>query len=198
MTPSDALRQHLRASPNVMRVLAAARDAGLPDWRLFSGAVYQTVWNASTNRPSDYGIRDYDLGYFDPDLSEAAEAEHQARVVSRLPDDFRDRVEVVNQARVHLWFESKLGRPYAPLTGTDDALRRSLFTAHAVGVRLEVDDSLSIAAPYGLDDIFNMMLRPNPELGVVAGHAEKAQGALERWPEVVVEQWGKAPGLSMR
>ena len=39
----------------------------------FSGAVYQAVWNDVTGRPAGYGIKDYDLGYFDPDASWDAE-----------------------------------------------------------------------------------------------------------------------------
>ena len=42
----------------------------LPDWLVFSGAVYQPVLNHLTGRPSYYGVKDYDLAYFDgADLS---------------------------------------------------------------------------------------------------------------------------------
>ncbi len=178
------LLRHIRASSKVMLVLEAAREARLRDWRLFSGAVYQTVWNALTGRPPDYGIRDYDVAYFDPDLSASAETVNQEKMSTQVPDSMR--IDVVNQARVHLWFQNKFGRPYAALTCTDDALRRSLFTAHAVGVRLEPDDSLVIAAPYGLADIFDMVLRPNPELELIAAHEPMEREALKRWPELVV------------
>jgi hypothetical protein len=51
-----------------------ARHLCLPDWLVFSGAVYQPVLNHLTGRPLDYGIKDYDLAYFDPsDLSYEAE-----------------------------------------------------------------------------------------------------------------------------
>ena len=36
----------VRADPGLMHVLSVMRDLDLPDWRLFSGAVYQAVWNA--------------------------------------------------------------------------------------------------------------------------------------------------------
>lgn len=57
----------VRDNPQLMQVLTTVRGLDLPDWRVFSGAVYQAVWNAQTGRPAGYGIRDYDLGYFDPD-----------------------------------------------------------------------------------------------------------------------------------
>lgn len=176
----------VRQSERVMTVLVAARGAGLPQWRLFAGAVYQTLWNSVTGRPADFGIRDYDIAYYDPDLSEDAESERQQAVLSSVPPEIRDQVEVVNQARVHLWFEKHFGRSYEALKDTDTALRRSLFTAHAVGIRLEKDDSISIAAPYGLRDIFDLVLRPNPELGSLAAQAGKAREAQDRWPEVTL------------
>jgi hypothetical protein len=48
-----------------MQVLSIARMLDLPDWLLFSGAVYQPVLNHLTGRVLDYGIKDYDLAYFD-------------------------------------------------------------------------------------------------------------------------------------
>ena len=67
----EELAEHLAVliagSPTVMQVLTTVRDLDLPDWRLFSGSIYQTVWNALTERDPDYGVKDYDIGYFDPD-----------------------------------------------------------------------------------------------------------------------------------
>jgi hypothetical protein len=176
----------LAASPSVMRVMAAARQAALPAWRLFSGAVYQTVWNNLTGRDPDYGIRDYDLAYFDPrDLSPAGETAQIERVRAQLPPALAAKVEVVNQARVHLWFEAEFGRPYPPLSSTDESLDRALSRAHGVGVRLEADGTIDIAAPFGLADIFALELRPaDPRQTPL--HSHKALEAKARWPEVTV------------
>jgi hypothetical protein len=46
------------------------RDLALPDWMIFSGAVYQPALNHLTGRPPGYGHHDYDVAYFEPrDLS---------------------------------------------------------------------------------------------------------------------------------
>ncbi len=178
------LETYLRASADVMSVLRAARASGLPDWRLFSGAVYQSLWNGVTGRAVGYGVRDYDIAYFDPDLTEAAEMHWADRVRAHLPEGLRSLVEIANQARVHLWFEQKFGRPYAPLQSTDAALARSLATAHAVGMRLEQDGTMTVAAPFGLRDIFDLVLRPTPALEPIAAFRAKALDARDRWPEV--------------
>ncbi len=176
----------VRADAGLMHVLRTMRGLGLADWRIFSGAVYQSVWNALTARPAGYGVRDYDIGYFDPDVSWDAEDGVIQRVAAAFDPPFCDLVEVRNQARVHLWFEGKFGEPYAALTGTDEALGRFVAPAFAVGVRLEPDDRISVASPFGLDDVFGMILRPNPDRPLARGWSRAAENALSRWPELRV------------
>ena len=176
----------VRADAGLMHVLTTVRGLGLSDWRVFSGAVYQSVWNAVTGRPAGYGIRDYDLGYFDPDVSWDAEDAVIRRVAAAFEPPFRDMVEVRNQARVHLWFEGRFGEPYEALTRTDEALARFVAPAFAVGVRLEDDDTISVAAPFGLEDVFGMVLRPTPNRPLAKGWAKAVANARARWPELTV------------
>src|SRR3984957_17415487 len=177
----------VRATPPLMQVLSVARHLNLPDWLVFSGAVYQPVLNHLTHRPLDYGIKDYDLGYFDASgLSYEAEDAVIRRVEAAFDEPLRSMVEVRNQARVHLWFEAKFGEAYGPLSSTAEALERFASATFAVGVRLESDDRLYIEAPFGLADVFALRLRPNPRrktLGFVRASAD----VRRRWPEVVVE-----------
>ena len=179
----------LRESPRVMTVLETVRRLAPPDWRLFSGGVYQTVWNALTGRAADYGVKDYDIGYFDRDVSWDGEDRVIKRVAAALSPPLDALVEVRNQARVHLWFADRFGgEPYAPLSTTDEALTRFLCPAFSVGVRLEADDTISIAAPFGLEDVFAMRLRPNPDRPFrVEAFDRVVASALARWPELTVE-----------
>jgi uncharacterized protein len=152
----------LRATPPLMRVLSVARHLNLPDWLVFSGAVYQPIFNHLIGRPPDYGIKDYDLAYFDmSDLSYDAEDEVIRRVKAAFDEPLRSMVQVRNQARVHLWFEAKFGEPYPSLSCTAEALERFASPTFAVGVRLEPDDRLHIEAPFGLADLFALRVRPN-------------------------------------
>jgi hypothetical protein len=176
----------VRADPGLMHVLTTVRGLGLTDWRVFSGAVYQSVWNAETGRPAGYGRKDFDLGYFDPDTSWDAEDVVIKRVAAAFDEPFRSEVEVRNQARVHLWFLDRFGEPYEALTGTDEALERFVAPAFAVGVRLEADDTISIAAPFGLEDVFSLTLRPNPDRPRAKGWDKVVASARARWPELTV------------
>ncbi|MDR3511260.1 MAG: nucleotidyltransferase family protein [Caulobacteraceae bacterium] len=188
---SDPLARRLaaivRASPRLMQVLAVARDLDLPQWRVVSGAVYQTVWNALTGRPADHGIRDYDLFYFDAsDVSYEAEDVVIRRAAAAFPPDLSPKVEVRNQARVHLWFEQHFGEPYAPLSSSDEAIGRFVAPAFAVGVRLAADGAIDIAAPFGLDDVFAMRLRPNPSRPLARGWEKTTASVQARWPELTL------------
>lgn len=186
MSDAAGLVACLRDSPRVMQVLTTLRDLQLPDWRLFSGAVFQTVWNARTGRAPDYGLKDFDIGYFDPDTGWDAEDAVIRRVAAAFDETLSPLVEVRNQARVHLWFEQRFGEPYTPLASTDEALARFVCPAFAVGVRLEPDDTISVAAPFGLDDLYGMVLRPNPNRGVARGWERVVASATARWPELTV------------
>jgi uncharacterized protein len=185
------LEEIVRGDPDVMGLLTAAREVGLPQWRVVAGCIYQTAWNILTKKPPRTGIRDYDLIYFDA-RNLSWEAEDQ--VVQRVAQHIRNLpapVDVRNQARVHLWFKQRFGADYTPLRCADEALARYASIVHAVGVRLERDGSLDIAAPFGLDDVFNMVIRPNRVLDNAASYAAKAARAKAIWPELTVIPWGR-------
>jgi hypothetical protein len=182
------LGEMIRGNAPLMGVLQTLSGLELPDWRVFSGAVYQTAWNALTGRDPAYGLKDYDVGYFDAsDVSYEAEDVVIKRVAAAFAPPLDELVEVRNQARVHLWFENRFGEPYAPLANTDEALARFVSPAFAVGVRLEPDGELSIAAPLGLEDLFALRLRPNPTRPRARGWDKAVASAKARWPEIKVD-----------
>ena len=179
----------LRTDPLVMDILRRARALALPDWRLVSGAIYQSVWNALTGRPSGHGIKDADLVYFDAsDLSFEAE-DRVIRAVAPTFNGLGLPVEVRNQARVHLWFPERFGASYPKLSCTEESLLNYASRTHAVAVRLEADGRLDVVAPFGLADVFAMRIVPNPALDNAETHAEKARRMRDLWPEVEVVDW---------
>ncbi|MBP0579286.1 nucleotidyltransferase family protein [Labrys sp. LIt4] len=183
ISPEERLRIIVRADENLMAFLAVARSLRLPQWRLAAGCVYQTVWNSLSGLPAATGIKDYDLIYFDAaDVSWEAE---DAVIRHAAPHfDGRWPVEIRNQARVHLWFEQRFGQPYPQLRSADEAFGHYAAIVHAVGIRLEDDDTIDIAAPFGLDDLFGMIIRPNPGRRGDKGLAAKAARAKAIWPEL--------------
>jgi hypothetical protein len=157
----------------------------LPDAWLVSGCLVQSVWNGLTGRAVDHGIADYDIFYFDPDTSWAAE-DAVIRRLQDAPARLGVRIEARNQARVHLWYTEKHGLPYPPLKCSTDGIDRFLTKNTQVGIR-RTQDGYEVYAPNGFSDIANMMVRPNPGPNFSAENYEKkVQRWKELWPELTV------------
>ena len=167
------------------RILERLPALDLPDAWLVSGSLFQTVWNAITGRELLHGIKDYDVFYFDPDLSWEAED----RVIRRCTLTFADlgaSVEVRNQARVHLWYRAKFGTDYPPLRSTTEGIDRFLALACMVGVSPRGTD-FAVYAPHGFADIEAMIVRPNRRSNFRRElYEEKAARWKTLWPELKV------------
>jgi len=166
----------------ITRELAAL---ALPDAWLVAGCLTQTVWNTLSGRPLTYGINDYDIFYFDADTSWEAEDAVIKRVQAQLAS-CDARVEIRNQARVHLWYPAKHGKPYAPLTCAADGIDRFLTVNTQVGIR-PTCEGCEVYAPKGFDDIAGMIVRPNPSPNFsAANYTAKAARWKALWPEIKV------------
>jgi hypothetical protein len=158
---------------------------GLPDAWIVSGCLVQTVWNLQTSRAIDYGINDYDVFYFDPDLSWEAE-DRVIDALRRTSDRLGVRIEARNQARVHLWYPQKHGKPYPALQRATDGIDRFLTRNTQVGIQRSGDGD-RIYAPVGLDDIPNLIVRPNltPSFSAQAYRIKTARW-MALWPELTI------------
>jgi hypothetical protein len=187
------LRRALRRNRTLTEVLARAAGMNLPGWYLVAGCLYQTVWNVVSGQPPDAGILDYDLAYFDDsDLSWDAEdavikAGHQ--IFAGLPAP----VQIRNQARVHLWYEQRFGVPCPPHTSTEAAIDTFEATAACLGIRRGPSGRRRIYAPYGLADVFNLVVRPNPVLAPRHVYQAKAARWRQQWPGLTVLPWPEPP-----
>lgn len=177
----------LQDSAYHMDLLAGLRDSGLNDAWLVSGAIYNFVWNRLTGRLDLNGIKDADMFYFDDaDLSYEAEDVEIKRLNVRFANSHLP-IELRNQARVHLWYEGRFGRPYQALKSSRESVERFASKTHAVAARLGDDDEIEIFAPFGLEPIFGMRIVPNSDFVNPDTYMQKAQRALSHWPELIVE-----------
>ena len=181
-------RRLVLLNPHIGKILRRAAGLDLPGWYLTAGCLFQTVWNALSEREPAAGIRDYDLFYFDDtDLSWEAED----LVIQRAAEVFTDigvGVEVRNEARVHLWYERKFGVPCAPYRSSEDAIDSFAATTCCYGIRL-VDDELEVYAPHGFGDLFGFVLRPNPVLAPREVYETKARRWSAEWPRLTFLPW---------
>ena len=192
------LRAALDRNRTLGAVLSGAAAMGLPGWYLVAGCLYQTVWNVITGQPPEAGILDYNLVYFDAsDLSWEAED-----AVIRAGDDIfaglAAPVEIRNQARVHLWYEQKFGLPCPPHASSEAAIDTYEATVASLGVRLESGGRWRIYAPYGLSDVFNIVIRPNPVLATRDVYETKTARWQRQWPGLTVLPWRVLPVIAGR
>ncbi|NSC25208.1 nucleotidyltransferase family protein [Streptomyces albus subsp. chlorinus] len=187
---AERLRRILVGNTVLTQVLDVAARADLPQWYVSAGCLAQTVWNARTSRqPPDHGIRDYDLIYFDDsDLSWEAENEAIERVRSSQAVTGPD-IEVRNQARVHLWYEQRFGVPCPRYGSAEEAIDTYPTTATSIGVRVEDDGHWRFYAPFGFDDLLNLVIRPNRVLAPRAVYEKKVARWREHWPELEILPW---------
>ena len=124
MFRDEFLALALRNPVNVA-ITDALVQLALPDAWLVAGCLVQTAWNELTGRPIGHGIADYDVFYFDPDTSWEAEDAVIRTLHARL-GHLGAKIEIRNQARVHLWYPAKHGLPYPPLTRSTDGIEHAI------------------------------------------------------------------------
>jgi uncharacterized protein len=183
-----ALELIVRRNPVVSGILERAPQLQLPSWYLGAGAVTQTVWNVLHGYDPTWGIKDYDLVYFDPDDLSADAERVVERQAGEMLADFGVDVDVTNEARVHLWYPQRFGRSIPPYRSTEDAISTWPATASSIGVR-SGDDTFVVCAPFGLRDLFGMVVRPNKAMIDREIYETKASRWAERWPRLTVLPW---------
>ena len=152
-------------------------DLHVQQAQLVAGALFQTVWNLRGGHDPHAQIHDYDLFYWDDDSSFGAE-DAVIRRAGRLFTDLEVRVEVRNQARVHLWFPAKTGLSRPALGSVQDGIDQFLVECTCVGI----DAQGRVYAPFGLGDLAAGRLRLNAGNHTPELYAAKVQGYLQRWP----------------
>lgn len=169
-----------------MAALRAVRSLELNSWCIGAGAVRNLVWDALHEFDTPSVLADVDVAYFDAtNLSLERDAALQETLKQLRPDV---PWEVTNQAAVHLWFERYFGHPVEPLNSLEAAVATWPEYATCVGIRLEHDDTITVIAPHGLDDLFGIIVRRNPVRVSVDTYRERVaqKRYVERWPRVIV------------
>ncbi|MFD0710773.1 nucleotidyltransferase family protein [Paenibacillus sp. GCM10027626] len=160
------------------RDLQLVQQLGLPNWCIAAGYVRNFVWDYLAGNPQRSPMNDVDVLYYDSnDLDETREKEYEARLIRLWPEyDW----SVKNQARMHLRNDEP------PYESVEDAMKHWPETATAVGITLDEKQQLKVIAPFGLDDLFAMIIRRSPFFADRDYFCARIQrkGWLKLWPQV--------------
>lgn len=190
------LREHpdleaaIVASPLISSVLDRWEEIDLPNCWLVAGSIVQTFWNHIFGYASTHGIDDIDLAYFDSaDVSERSEANHERRIES-LFGDSTVKMDVKNEARVHLWYKNKFGLDIAPFNDVFSAIESFPTKVGAIGLRPGYQ-KVEVFAPYGLEDLKKLVVRPNERFASRSVYEAKVARWKDNWPDLDVRPWGR-------
>ncbi len=182
MDPRDFIECAL-SNPANAALLSRLPSLGLGECHLAAGCLFQAVWNRASGQAADWGVKDYDVFYFDDrDLSWDAE-DAVIRRVAALAADLGITVETRNQARVHLWYEQRFGSGYPRLASARDGIDRYLISCTCVGIEVA---SGELYAPNGLQDLARGILRMNPLNTLPDLYRRKAESYRARWPWLTI------------
>jgi hypothetical protein len=182
------LHEILKCNIDLYNVIQNLYKLGLNNCYVGGGCIFQTVWNYQLGYDISYGITDIDLIYFDDtNLSEDAEKEIIKKVNAFFPD-IKYILDVKNEARVHLWYKGKFGFEINPYINSESAINTWPTLASSVGVYYD-GENLKIYAPYGLNDIFGRIVRPNKLLISKDVFESKVTKWKNKWNDIIVLDW---------
>ncbi len=144
----------------ILRVLEqySKENQDFKNYYLAAGCINQTIFNYYHNYDLDYGIGDYDIVYYDEDTS----YEKEDIIIKDLKERLKHldlKFDIKNEKRVHIWYNEKYKTNRKEYESVEDAISKWGTTITCLGVRME-NNKLIVCAPYGLNDLFNLILRP--------------------------------------
>jgi uncharacterized protein len=148
----DDVIKLIQSDETMMQIIKAASTLDLPDWWICAGFVRSKVWDALHGFKDRTLTPDVDVIYFDAArIDEGYEKELEKTLMSILPGI---PWSVKNQARMHVIND------IPPYTSSEDAISKFPETATALGVKLDKENHLVLAAPCGLDDVLHLEVKP--------------------------------------
>lgn len=138
----------------MMYVLETAQSLSLPDWWICAGFVRSKVWDTLHGFAERTKLPDVDVIYFDPNQPDEKIEKMYEKELTRM--DATIPWSVKNQARMHMVNQ------LPPYHSSTDGISKFPETATSIGVKLDKIRDLQIIAPYGVEDLIDMNIRPTP------------------------------------
>jgi uncharacterized protein len=176
----------IRIDGKMMEIIKVASTLNLPDWWICAGFVRSKIWDTLHGFNERTATPDVDVIYFDHNnMDEHVEKELENKLVSMMPTI---PWSVKNQARMHII------NNLPPYTSSEDAISRFPETATALGVKLDKENHLVLTAPWGLEDVIHLEVKPTPyftetkELGAIYKERIIKKNWKPIWPKIKVHQ----------
>ena len=171
----------------LFEIIQNAQSLGLNNYYIGAGCVCQSVWNFQNELDLMYGISDIDFVYFDEDLS----FERENGFIRQIEQNFNHlsvKIDVKNQARVHLWYKEYYGYELQAYNSVESAINTWPTTATSIGVKI-TDGKFIVYAPFGLNDMFGQIVRANKTQITKDTYLQKCKKWCSKWDTLKVIEW---------
>jgi hypothetical protein len=179
----EQLKSIIKSNEYLMNLFSIIEENEL-DCYLAAGCIMQSVWNHLLGFDLHYGVKDIDIVYFELDRTKALDIENCLN--EKLPKG--KEYDIVNQAFVHEWYEEEFNLKIAPYASCEQAISTWPTTANSLGMKYK-NGEFEICAPFGLEDLFNLIVRPNKVMVPQKVFEVKSTQWVSKWPKLRVIEW---------
>jgi hypothetical protein len=138
----------------MMNALRHTASLELHDWWICAGFVRSKVWDTLHGYNVRTPLPDVDVIYYNPDNLDEELEKRLDRILGSLDPNIPWSVK--NQARMHTV------NHVPPYTSSSDGMSKFPETATAIGVTMDEKGELRLCAPFGVEDLISMTIRPTP------------------------------------
>ncbi|CAM1347346.1 nucleotidyltransferase family protein [Tenacibaculum insulae] len=160
----------------MLNILKTVRSLNLPDCWIGAGFIRNKVWDYKHHKTRT-SLNDIDLIYFN--------AKNCSPKIDILLEQKLNNINstvnwsVKNQARMHI----RNKQPH--YNNCYHAVSFWPETATAIAVKLNIDNTFQIIAPHGLEDLFNLIVKPTPHFDLEIYHKRiKNKSWQNNWPKL--------------
>jgi hypothetical protein len=158
MEYKDELIDIITKDELIIETLSIVKNLKLNDCWVGAGFIRNKVWDI-LHEIKTTKLNDIDVVFFDEtNVSEKLEKEIEQKLTEINP---KVKWSVKNQARMH--FRNN----HLKYSNTENAISYWPETATAIAARLDSNDKIEILAPHGLNDLFNLIVKPTPNFDLI-------------------------------
>jgi len=144
----------IEADEWMMDILKTVQTLNLPDWWVCAGFVRSKIWDVLHEFTKRTPLPDVDVIYFDQtNISAQIEKQLEGMLL-----EINNKVpwSVKNEARMHVV------NNIPPYLSSIDAMSKFPETATALGVSINEQNEIILAAPCGIEDVLSLVVKPTP------------------------------------
>lgn len=181
----------LKENKDLITILDYICELNLPNFYIAAGSIFQTIWNYYDQKPLNFGIKDIDIIYYDPNnLSKESEKKLENKIIEHFKVlNLNYEFDIHNEARMHLWKKENENKDIDQYKNSEDAIDQWIATVHSIGITKE-NDNIKVYAPYGLSDIFSKTIRPiKHKANSKELYDKKAESWQKRFDNLNIIEW---------